>query len=194
MIRDAKLRALLEKGPSYREQNYVDWRTTGKLCREAVSKYKHEWSRKKKIDMRVLNEWDCKVNECVKKYIASLKKKYINRRKGHVLRNKRHLRSLEELHIKYVLVPADKAAQNVIVVCKKYYLEVVLKETETTTTYETVMMDWQSIVNEHCKYFYRCHIMCLHSIGGLLYSTGFQSFTNSHMGQGLLQCPKNVFV
>ena len=158
MIRDAKLRALIEKGPSYREQNYVDWRTTEKLCREAVSKYKHKWSRKEKIDVRVLNEWECKVNECVKKRIASLRKKHINRRKGHVLRNKRHLRSLEELHSKYVLVPADKAAQNVIVVCKKYYLEVVLKETETTATYETVMMDGQSIVNEHCKYFSRCHI------------------------------------
>ena len=35
-------------------------------------------------------------------------------------------------------VPADKAAQNVIVVCKKYYLQVVLKEIETTATYVTV--------------------------------------------------------
>ena len=90
-----------------------------------------------------LNEWQCKVNECVKKRIASLRKKHINRRKGHVLRNKRHLRSLEELHSKYVLVPADKAVQKVIVVCKKYYLEVVLKETETTATYETV--------RQHCE-------------------------------------------
>ena len=37
-------------------------------------------------------------------------------RKSHILRNRRHSRSLEELHSKYVLVPADKAAQNVIVV------------------------------------------------------------------------------
>ena len=32
--------------------------------------------------MRVLNEWECKVNECVKKRITSLRKKHINRRKG----------------------------------------------------------------------------------------------------------------
>ena len=87
MIRDAKLRALIEKGPSYREQNCVDWRTTDKLFGEAVSKYKHKWSRKDKIDVRVLNEWECKVNECVKKRIASLRKKHINRRKGHVKKN-----------------------------------------------------------------------------------------------------------
>ena len=45
-----------------------------------------------------------------------------------VLRDKEHLNYLSELHEKYVLVPADKAANNVLVVCKKYYLEVVIKE------------------------------------------------------------------
>ena len=102
----------------------MDLRTTEKLCKETVSKYKDKWYRKEKMDVRILNEWEFKVNECVKKRIAS----FINRRKGHVLRNKQHLRSLEELHSKYVLIPGEKAAQNVIMVCKKYYLEVVLEE------------------------------------------------------------------
>ena len=52
----------------------------------------------------------------------------INKRKKHVLKSKKHLRSIKLLHCKYVLVPADKAANNVIVVCKKYYLEVVTRE------------------------------------------------------------------
>ena len=39
-----------------------------------------------------------------------------------------------------VLVPTDKAANNVIVVCKKYYLEVVIKEITATTTYEPESM------------------------------------------------------
>ena len=43
-----------------------------------------------------------------------------------MLRNRRHSQSQEENHSKYVLVPAGKAAQNVIVACRKYYLEVVL--------------------------------------------------------------------
>ena len=37
-----------------------------------------------------------------------------------------------------MLVPADKAANNVIVVCKRYYLEVVTKEITATTTYDPV--------------------------------------------------------
>ena len=49
IIRDAKLRALIQKGPSYREQNYVDWKVTERLCREAVAKYKRKWSRRERV-------------------------------------------------------------------------------------------------------------------------------------------------
>ena len=153
IIRDAKLRSLIEKGPSYREQNQVNWSITERLCKEAVAKYKRKWARKEKVDIRVLNEWECKVNECVQNRIASLKRKHINRRKSHILGNRRHSRSLEELHSKYVLVPADKAAQNVIVVCRKYYLEVVLKEIDSTATYERVDEDSEGIINRHIRFF-----------------------------------------
>ena len=83
--------------------------------------------------MRVLNEWECKVNECVDRCLHLLCAKHINRRKQHVLKSRRCLHAFQH---KFVLVPADKAANNVIVVCKKYYLEVVLSELNTTSTYE----------------------------------------------------------
>ena len=73
IIRDAKLRALVENGPSLREQNPIYW----------------------------------KIN-----YLHELQSKYM-----------------------YVLVPADKVANNIMVMCKKDYLEVVLKELRTTSMY-----------------------------------------------------------
>ena len=36
--------------------------------------------------------------------------------------------TLHKLHANYVLVPADKAANNVIIVCKKYYIDTLVKE------------------------------------------------------------------
>ena len=36
--------------------------------------------------------------------------------------------TLHKLHAIYVLVPADKAANNVIIVCKKYYIDTLVKE------------------------------------------------------------------
>lgn len=38
------------------------------------------------------------------------------------------MRKLQEIHNDYVVVGADKAENNVIVVCKKYYLSRVIKE------------------------------------------------------------------
>ena len=150
IVKDAELRGLIEKGPSFREQNYIN--INENLCKEAVAKYKRKWSRKERVDIRVLNEWECKVNECIEKRIRSLKSRHINRRKKHILKSEKHLKSLQELHSKYVLVPADKASSNVIVVCKKYYLEVVLGEVNTTTTYEHVAEDYSELVNEHLEF------------------------------------------
>ena len=85
IVRDAELRSLIEKGPSFREQNCINWSINESLCKEAVAKYKRKWSRKEKVDVRTLNEWECKVNECVEKRIRSLRDRHINRRKMHIL-------------------------------------------------------------------------------------------------------------
>ena len=42
--------------------------------------------------------------------------------------------ALNRLHDDFVLVPADKAANNVIVVCKNYHVETLLKELGINTT------------------------------------------------------------
>ena len=116
-IRDAKLRSLIMKGLSYRKQNAINWRVNKEIRRETVASYKHKWSRNEKVDLRVLNEWEHKVNECIEQRIRLLRRKHINRRRQHVLRPGKHLEYLQELQHKYVLVPADKAADNVVVVC-----------------------------------------------------------------------------
>ena len=67
--------------------------------------------------------------------VGSLKQRKINKRKKHVLKSRVHLDNLNKLHENFVLVPADKASNNVIVVCKKYYLDVVIKGTILTRRY-----------------------------------------------------------
>ena len=71
--------------------------------------------------------------------------------KRHVLKSRRYLDYLHEFQCKFVLVPADKAANNVIVVCKKYFLEVVLRELNTST-YEREDRDSVNVVTEHLRF------------------------------------------
>ena len=39
-----------------------------------------------------------------------------------------NLVNLHKLHANYILVPADKAANNGIIVCKKYHIDTLVKE------------------------------------------------------------------
>ena len=83
---------------------------------------------------------------------------HINKRKKQVLKSKVHLDYLNKLHDNYVLVPADKANNNVIVVCKKYYLDVVIMELGSTNTYKKVNSDCMSVINRHLDYMLKSGI------------------------------------
>ena len=70
----------------------------------------------------------------------------------------RHLKlSIQELHRKYVLVPADKAANNVVVV----FFYIMKPELSGTKSYEETSEDEKSVAFRHCndaalKFFCRC--------------------------------------
>ena len=130
IIRDIKLRNLIRKGPVFREQNNIDWEIN----------------------------WEETVHECIEQRLRCLKQQHVNRRKKHVLKNRFHLDYLNKLHDNYVLVPADKAGNNIIVVCKKYYLDVVLKELESTNTNQKVHSDCSNVVSRHLKYMVQNNI------------------------------------
>ena len=74
--------------------------------------------------------------------------KHINKHKKHVLHTEKHLNSLQDLQHDYVLVPADKAPHNVIVVCKK---NVVLNELDSNNTYVDDNRECEQVVMEHLQ-------------------------------------------
>ena len=114
IIKYAKLRELVNKGPYYREQNNIDWNLNARICKEAVTKYKVKWSRRLRIDQRVLNEWEKKVHEAIDRRVQLLRSKHVNKRKKQVLQIKKHINYLHDFQGQFVLVPADKGANNVI--------------------------------------------------------------------------------
>ena len=56
---------------------------------------------------------------------------------------------IQEFHRKYVLAPADKAANNVAVVWRFYYINTLIQELGSAKTYERISTDERSIVNTH---------------------------------------------
>lgn len=94
---------------------------------------------KEKCCVRVLDEWECTVIKRIKEKVNRIRRKHRhgNKRVGkQVLKDKKHVDYLRSFHGDHVVVPADKASNNIIIVCKKYYVEVIkqeLKQDEKST-------------------------------------------------------------
>ena len=69
--------------------------------------------------------------------------------------NYRYLKlGIQEFHRKYVLVPADKAANNVDVICL-HHINTLKQELSGTKAYEQTSAEEKSVINHHI--FSKCH-------------------------------------
>ena len=65
----------------------------------------------------------------------------------------RHLQwGIQEFHRKYVLVPADKAANNIVVVWRLYYIQTLKQELSGTRAYKETSAEENPVVNDHCSH------------------------------------------
>ena len=58
------------------------------------------------------------------------------------------LADLDELHKDFVLVPTDKAKNNITIVCKKFYISMIEKEL-SSNTFSKINRSEDYIINEH---------------------------------------------
>ena len=56
---------------------------------------------------------------------------------------------IREFHRKYVFVPADKAANNIVVVCRLRYLNTLKQELNGTKAYKETSIDKKTVLNSH---------------------------------------------
>jgi hypothetical protein len=124
------------------------------------------WCTKEHIDMNVLNEWKAMVLEYVNNKIQKLTRIYKNKTMYddpdmiNILDDKDVKQELKHLHDQYVIVNADKASNNIIVICKKYYLDCMRNElglcnndNNTNQTYEHVIdKTLDDIIHMHDNY------------------------------------------
>ena len=103
------------------------------MISNSIDLYAEQWSKREQVDLKYLSEWKDQIKELVVERISSLNEK-IRSLKQKILSNLDVKDTLKRLHDDFVLVPADKAADNVIVVCIKYCIEILIKELGINTT------------------------------------------------------------
>ena len=154
IIPNPKLRDLIAKGPKYREPCKVDWDKNLSLLSEAVNQYALQWAKREIVELSVLSSWKEKVKGQIEERISKLKQNF-KQPTGNVLQNADVKACLSDLHNKYVFVPADKAPNNIIIICKRYYIETLTKELRLdncstpagNATYTLCQMSFEDIVN-----------------------------------------------
>ena len=101
----------------------------------------------------------------------------------------RHLKQgIQEFHRKYVLVPAEKAANNVVVVCRLHYVNTLKQELDGTRTYLETDTDEMSVVNAYLNDFLAKFFVCVNEGQDKLPTMyWYLSFTKDHAKLNLLQ-------
>ena len=102
--------------------------------------------------MRIV--YTCIYKSLVQGQIHKLKN-CVNSRPKSVFKDQEAVKCLSSLHDKYVIVPADKASNNIVFVCKSYYFECLIKELginsniSSNTTYKPTSFDKDEILANH---------------------------------------------
>ena len=94
---------------------------------ESIDLYAKKWYKRKQLELKYLFEWKNQLKELVVDCISNSKGHFTSP-KCKVLNQHDIKDTLHKLHANYFLVPADKAANNVIVMCKKYYIDTLVEE------------------------------------------------------------------
>ena len=147
IITDRKLRNLLCKGLTYRECHNPKKSDVIKSIEKDLDNHIIKISDKKSIPVSCLDLWKSEVLTNAKRQIDSIR----NRRfKKPLLTDDNVVAKLKELHKSFVVVPTDKAANNVSIICKKYYHQCMQAEL-MSNVYEAVRTSEDDIIDKHVQ-------------------------------------------
>ena len=147
-IPDKGLRSLFQKGPKYRLPSRIDFTKCRSIVEEALQTYCKRWCKKEGVGVHALNDWKDEFLRIVDIRIENFTThphlyKQPPSRSVKVLKRK-----MEKLHSKYVFAPADKA-NNVIIIWKRYYVEVLKEELNSTITYVPAQLTKEKLLLRH---------------------------------------------
>ena len=157
IIKNEPLRKLIQKGPNFREPHSINWKRCRKKIEEGLdictSKYVSLCSN---LTNDSFVPWKNEVLRKVDSKIRLLRQKIKFQKSNPVLKRPDVVNYLRELHENFVLVPIDKASSNIAIICKRFYVELILREIghigDGNNTYVNVQKPKEEIVNENAMY------------------------------------------
>ena len=107
---------LVSKGPKYRFPSHIDFKKCREEIASALNDFGNRWCKREYVEPDALKEWKVSIYKIVDQRIKFYSQN-TNLSPPKPKSTFRHLKQgIQDFHRKYVLVPADKAANNVVVV------------------------------------------------------------------------------
>ena len=158
VIEDPRLRQLMSKGAKFRIPNVVPWSTVKKDLFSSVEEHIVKLARRFGIEANCFDDFKRHVFMRISKRISFVK--FNNTERFVSLNSVKD--SIEVLHRNFVVSTVDKASGNFAIVCKKYYISVLMNELGVNNstfkpvgnvTYSPVQETEKTIVERHCILF-----------------------------------------
>ena len=148
------MRDLISKGPKYREPHSFSWKYNFKLIMDSVEEYARKWAKQEEVELDTLSEWVKSVKHHLKRRIYMVSRS-VNTKPKSTLDDPFVSRYLEDLHDHFVIVPADKAPNNVVFICKAFYYSCLREELDdsdnrnASSTYQRTNLTKSEILINH---------------------------------------------
>ena len=145
IIENNTLRRLLNKGLNYREQQPPNKTKAYNSILSAIDSYIRTLTTSLKKPLTVFTSWKKLIMDRVKKHFEIVKPYKFNK----VLKNGSDENNiLTKLHKDLVMVPVDKAGNNIAIICKSYYISLLNNEI-LSSNFTEVDSNVEDILNRH---------------------------------------------
>ncbi|XP_055999877.1 uncharacterized protein LOC130046520 isoform X1 [Ostrea edulis] len=134
IVENEDLKSLILKCSKYREPRSFNWRQNFISIMSSVEDYARRWAKYEKEELDTLSEWVKSIRGILKSRIRHMKTK-VRTIYPSVFSKPEVIKELDRLHEEYVLVPADKASNNIVFVCKAHYYNCILNELGISSTF-----------------------------------------------------------
>ena len=140
IVENSKLRKLFAKGPNYRENKTINYNKCKHVIGASLDNFIISMSSKGNYEQGSFLRWKDAIMKKVSDTVRDLKSRKKIQKTKPVLEDTIVKAYLEEFHNKFVVVPIDKASNNVAIICKKFYVSRLLEEVgvlnTTSSTYQ----------------------------------------------------------
>ena len=153
--KNKELLLLLKKGLNFREVPAPNKNDIIKSITSGIDSYIYKIAKLVGKSVECFKSWKIEILSMVNNKLCNLNPyKYNN-----VLSKKGNIDDLKRYQSKWVFIPTDKAGNNITIVCKKYYMEVLDEEIINSGNFDEQQQSYEDVINKQVNFLNKFKIL-----------------------------------